>query len=112
MTTLTADQIDRAMSLRNDQHLSYEKIAKQLAVSNSSIWKLFHPKQPKPPPPKTSGPPATRNISKPPPTLYHSSSVPITRPLFNIDRQKIQLTHEQMQDDLRWAVINTSRLRA
>ena len=109
--TLTADQIDRAKSLRNDQHLSYEKIAKQLAISDSAVWKLFHPKPPKPPPPKhCAGLPATR--TKSPPTIYHSTSVPIHKPFTIIDQQKIQLTKSEMQLMLHDAVVATARMRA
>jgi hypothetical protein len=104
---MTPEMNARIVQLRTEG-LSMKRIGAAVGISETSVFKQLHPK-PKLPPQK-AGRPA---ISKPssPPTLYHSTSVPITRPLYNLDRQRPQLTHEQMRDDLRRAVINTSRLR-
>jgi hypothetical protein len=104
---LTAEQIEVAKRLR-DQGLSYERIAKQIGISESASWKFFNPRPPKPKPPPPSKPNTALAPIFPPPTLYHGS-IPIQRHITFIERNLPQPTRNEMYASLRTAVLNTRR---
>jgi hypothetical protein len=104
---LTDDQATIAKQLR-DQGLSYADIAKKVGISESASWKHLNPKPPKPPKPNPPPPPPPRQL-----LLPHRlpSSVPITRPIVLADRQRPQMTKQELARDLALAVRNTAMLR-
>jgi hypothetical protein len=103
---LTDEQATLAKQLRAGG-MSYERIAKQIGISESASWKHFNPRprNPKPPPPKPRPPPASL---LPPPTLYHGS-IPIQRHVTFSERNSPQPTRNEMYASLRTAVLNTRR---